>query len=109
MRSPYLSSRIKNQPPVDPAHALKLLLPVADQWKSIGMLLGISDGTLAIISYGQQGTISCLQKMLSTWSNKVDPPPTWRDLASAVSPFNPSLAEKLRNLEFSSAHAPMLY
>ena len=74
------------------------------------MLLGISDGTLAIISYGEQGAISCLQKMLSTWSKKVGPPPTWRGLARAVSPFiNPSLAEKLRNLEFSSTYVPMLY
>ena len=73
------------------------------------MLLGISDGTLDVISYDEQEAINCLQNMLCAWSKKVDPPPTWSDLASAVSSFNPSLAEKLRNLEFSSAHAPMLY
>lgn len=78
--------------------AFRETICIAAEWKNIGALLGIPDGTLSTIQYdeGGNGAKSCLRVMLATWLEMRSPLPSWSELANAVEPFNESKAEEIR-------------
>ena len=41
---------------------------------------------------------SYLRETLKLWLNRVDPPPTWKELAEAVEPFNSDISVKIKAL-----------
>ena len=64
------------------------LLPLADCWKGIGVLLGLPESVLNIIRSDEEKSSDRLLKMVSEWVKQVDPSPTWTALADAVKPFD---------------------
>ena len=58
---------------------------VADQWKILGIQLGISHGSLKSIELKyRQDPHNCLLEVLEMWLQQVDPPPTWAAVIDAV-------------------------
>ena len=58
---------------------------VADQWKILGVRLGISHGSLRSIEVNcQRNPQNCLLEVLEMWLQQVDPPPTWAAVIDAV-------------------------
>lgn len=77
--------------------AFHILLPLASEWQSIGVLLGIPQEDLRIIQLDNpHSTRNCLSNMLNKWLNHHDPLPTWSALAEAVETIDPSLADIIR-------------
>ena len=77
--------------------ALKKLLPLATNWKTIGVLLGISTHVLDKIKDDEVSVSDCLHAMLSEWLKQTHPPPTWAALADAVQVIDPSMAHHIRS------------
>ena len=75
--------------------AFKLLLPLASEWENIGLCLGLCDFEDSIKAKAKTPP-SCLREMLKLWLNRVDPPPTWKELAEAVEPFDGDIATKIK-------------
>ncbi len=79
------------------ADALRVLLPIASDWKIVGTLLEIPDHVLESIRHAErEEPKECLRKMLVEWPNKVDYSPSWGRLAEAVEAVDPTLAQKIR-------------
>ena len=74
-----------------------VLHPLATQWKTIGILLGIQKHVLDRIKNDEAGVNDRLQEMLSEWLKQVNPPPTWEDLANAVEEIDQSKAQEIRS------------
>ena len=74
----------------------KDLLPLATYWKTIGTLLEIEEHVLDMINSDEDRAHDCLQKMISEWLKRVDPTPTWRDLADAVGHVDTDKAQYLK-------------
>ena len=75
----------------------KILLPVATDWKTIGILLGLKMHILSKIESEERCENNRLLVMLSQWpKHQVDPPPTWAALAEAVEMVNPFRAKVIR-------------
>ena len=74
---------------------LKELLPLATEWKTIGILLGIQKHILDKIKKDEDGVCDCLQEMLAEWLKQVDPPSIWRNLADAVEHVDQKKAQEL--------------
>ena len=79
------------------SESFKVLLPLADQWENIGILLGISDRALANVS--KKNSTNSLREMLRLWFQ--DNQPTWGMLADAVQSFDEETEAKLRLREIS--------
>ena len=80
--------------------ALKELLPLAAHWKTIGVLLGLSDeypGKIELIESNEKSVENKLQAMLSEWLKTPMPQPTWNSLADAVEHVDHIKAELIRN------------
>ena len=77
--------------------AFKLLLPLASEWENIGLCLGLIDFEESVKDSAKTAP-SCLRETLKLWLNRVDPPPTWKELAEAVGPFNNDIASKIKSL-----------
>ena len=77
--------------------AFKELLPVASQWKTIGVLLGLPEHVLDQIKSDEEGVNNQLQKMISRWLKQTDSSPSWKDLADAVESVDKRKAEKIQN------------
>ena len=75
--------------------AIKLLLPLASEWETIGLFLGLNDFEDSVKATAKT-LPSCLREMLKLWLNRVDPPPTWKQLAEAVEPFDGDIAAKIK-------------
>ena len=75
---------------------LKMLLPLASDWKTIGALLGAEEGVLAKIKHDEQEANDRIQEVISWWLKQVDPSPTWKALADAVESVNPEIASDIR-------------
>jgi hypothetical protein len=75
--------------------AFRLLLPLASQWKIIGLLLNIPYGALETITTNEGDANHRLAAMLQHWSKQVDPSPTRTSLADAVKMIDPKAAESL--------------
>ena len=58
---------------------------VADEWKTIGILLKIPKAKLEAIAEKYRGDPhKCLLDVLETWLERVDPPATWATIIDAV-------------------------
>ena len=75
--------------------AFKLLLPLASEWENIGLCLEL-DNFKDSVKATAKTPPSCLREMLKLWLNRVDPPPTWKELTEAVEPFNGDIAAKIK-------------
>ena len=40
---------------------------------------------------------SCLRETLKLWLSRIDPPPTWEELAKAVELFDPNIAAEIKS------------
>ena len=77
--------------------AFKLVVSLSNEWENIGLCLGLNNFEESIKT--SAGTApSCLRETLKLWLNRVDPPPTWKELAEAVEPFNSDIAAKIKTL-----------
>ena len=82
----------------DLSETFRELLPIAHEWKSIGVLLKMDPHILDKIQSDEQGKVqSCLREMLSTWVKQIEPQPSLVALAEAVKPFDQCVAEILLN------------
>ena len=77
--------------------AFKLVVPLANEWENIGLCLGLSNFEDSIKALAQTAP-SCLREILKLWLNRVDPHPTWKELAEAVEPFNSDISAKIKAL-----------
>ena len=76
---------------------LKILLPVATYWKTIGILLGLRMDILDKIQSEERYENNRLLVMLSQWPKQLtNSPPTWAALADAVEEINPFRAKLIR-------------
>ena len=73
----------------------KELLPLANDWKGIGIFLGVLMSTIEQIKSENESSKDCLLQMLSELE-KQDTPPTWDDIANAVKPFNKKKSTEIR-------------
>ena len=82
---------------------LRILLPIAHDWKTIGTLLGVEHHTLDIIKRDNIGiSKDCLRDMLHQWLDRVSPPPTWEELAEAVEDTEyQTIAHKIRKISYN--------
>ena len=63
----------------------KELYKIADKWEDIGIQLDIDDDLLVKVKSDNHGdSKNCLREMLRIWVKKVDPQPSWTDLAEAL-------------------------
>ena len=77
--------------------AFKQLLPLASEWESIGLCLGL-DNFEDSVKASAKTAPSFLKETLKLWLNRVDPPPSWKELAEAVEPFDSDIAAKIKAL-----------
>ena len=70
---------------------------MASEWENIGLCLGLDNFQDSIKALAQTAP-SCLRETLKLWLNRVDPPPTWKELAEAVEPFDSDIAAKIKAL-----------
>ena len=73
------------------------MLPLATNWKTIGVLLGLPKHTIDGIQADEDGVKNQMIEMLSEWLRRVDPPPTWTALAKAVEFVDERQAEEIRS------------
>ena len=77
--------------------AFRQLLPLAAEWESIGLCLGL-DNFEDSVKTSAKTAPSCLRETLKLWLNRADPPPTWKKLAEAIEPFDSDIAAKIKSL-----------
>ena len=79
------------------ADALRILMPVAHNWKNIGTYLKLKSSTLDRIEadYRNQSQ-ECLREMISNWLRQTNPRPTWQALAEVVELVDPSVAQGIK-------------
>ena len=76
---------------------LRILLPIAHDWKTIGTLLEVEHHSLETIKCDNIGiSIDYLRVLLHQWLDRVFPPPTWEELAEAVEHTDQTIAHKIR-------------
>ena len=75
---------------------LKWLLPLASDWRNIGVLLDIEDPKLENIKRDEVGVQNCLRAMLSEWIKMVDPQPNWKNLVEALESSHPNEARQIK-------------
>ena len=77
--------------------ALKILLPLRDDWQTIGALLEMEEEKLSAIQHKQKDVSkNCLRVMLDAWLKSTAPPPSWQALADAVESIDSDTADKMR-------------
>ena len=74
--------------------ALKMVFPLASEWKTLGVMLKARTEILDNIEHDYKKAHDCLREMLSAWL-KNGPQPSWQTLAEAVELFNESLAKNI--------------
>jgi hypothetical protein len=81
------------------AKAFKLLIPIAEEWQNIGILLGVEDDTLTSIAADGKlkKDIDRLREILRLWISQEDPVPSWEALAEAVEPFSDEVVAKVKS------------
>ena len=79
--------------------ALKLLIPVAKEWRNIGTILKLKKVDLKSIATDEDNdtVANCLREMLTLWLSQEDPVPSWEVLAEAVEPFSDQVAAKVKS------------
>ena len=73
----------------------KKLLPLAHEWKSIGILVRVKHNILENIKREEHGVRDCLSNMLSEWLKMVEPSPTWEEIVDAVKQVDASAAKEI--------------
>ena len=63
---------------------LKCLLPVAGKWENIGVLLKIDEHILQVIKADNLESRKCLRELLKFWLKRIDPHPSWSDIAEVL-------------------------
>ena len=74
----------------------KKLLPLANDWKTIGCLLGVERSAMEKIKREEVSVQDRLQAMLSEWLKQVNPLPTWKELVDTVEDVDSSKAKEMR-------------
>lgn len=81
-----------------------MLKDKAASWEDIGVELEINYGELQRIKADNRDSASCLRNLFNTWSNRVDPEPSWEAIADAVEGIGDELkAEEIRTVYCKSA------
>jgi len=88
---PHDSSMLCSTPQL--SNVFRALLPVRNEWKNIGVLVGCDQTTLACINKDQAS--DCLREMLSERLKQIDPPLSWKMIIEAVEHLNPRAAQKI--------------
>ena len=73
--------------------ALLALLPIANEWKTIGILLKLSPGRLDSIEKENNKDNDRLREMVAEWLKTLDA--TWGYLIAAVNPVNKARASEI--------------
>ena len=73
--------------------AFSALLPIANEWKTIGTLLGLSPGLLDSIHNSFNNDRDRLREMVSEWLKTLDA--TWEALIEAVKNVNQARASEI--------------
>lgn len=80
-------------------NAFRMLLPVADNWQNIGILLHIPDEKLtSIVSERLPYAVDNLREMLRVWLKQTDPKPSWEAIVEAVKPFDAKKADEINTV-----------
>ena len=74
-----------------------MLVPLAKEWENIGLCLGLEDITNSFNASIETSAASCLRETLKLWLNRVNPPPTWEELAEAVELFDAKIAANIKS------------
>ena len=78
--------------------AFKILIPVASQWQSMAVLLGVPSNLVDVIRDENSRVNDRLSSMLGRWLNQTDPAPSWNALAEAVTALgNQAKAKEIRD------------
>ena len=76
--------------------SFQLLLPVANEWENLGLLLNVPDGKLQAIGSQYRGSErNCLREMLRAWFSGSSGSHTWEALADGVKPINSDIADQI--------------
>ena len=77
----------------------KELYKIAKKWEDIGIQLDIDDDVLVKVKSDNHGeSKNCLREMLRIWVKKVDPQPSWTNLAEALKVLEEDeLAQRLKD------------
>ena len=77
---------------------IELYNTVANNWRPIGIHLGISNAKLNVIAADHRGeSQKCLMAMLDEWLHQTDPPPSWSAIVEALEFIRrPDIAQKIR-------------
>ena len=79
------------------AKAFKLLIPIAEDWQSIGTLLELENEALTSIAAAGKKDTDRLREMLKLWLSQENTLPSWEALADAVEPFSDQVAAKVNS------------
>ena len=74
---------------------LRLLLPIAKDWHTIGTLLKVPSPELEQIESDYLSCRDRVREMIKKWLKQIKPYPTWKRLAEAVKYIEPSLARNI--------------
>ena len=74
---------------------LRLLLPIAKDWHTIGTLLKVPSSELEQIESDYLSCRDRVREMIKKWLKQIKPRPTWKRLAEAVKYIDPSLARNI--------------
>jgi hypothetical protein len=64
---------------------IELRNEVAHEWEDLGIMLDIEPGTLEAIKITESNKAqSCLREMLKIWQKRINPPPSWSAVITAL-------------------------
>ena len=64
---------------------IELRSEVAHEWEDLGIMLNIEPGTLEAIKITESNKAqSCLREMLKIWQKRINPPPSWSAVVTAL-------------------------
>ena len=63
----------------------ELYSKVSHSWKAIGIMLGLDPDVLDAIKTSENNKAqNCLREMLTAWTRRVNPPPSWSAIVEAI-------------------------
>lgn len=86
----------QNQEVLTLSTASRQLIPIADEWENIGLLLNVPDDTLMKIKRYYSSVKMRIHEVLRIWMKQEQPQNvSWKKLAEAVEPIDPYVAHKI--------------